>query len=252
MFKLFGKSKEVSSSKIDYSLLKCDMHSHLLPGIDDGSPDLATSLKLIKGMQELGFTKLITTPHIMWDIYKNTPEIISEKLALVQEAMKANGFTIELKAAAEYFLDEHTEQLMSKNEPLLTLNGKMVLVEFSLAFPSHSLKDILFQMQMQGYQPVIAHPERYIYLEKEKSFYDELKDIGCLFQLNLLSLGSHYGRTVNELSQYLLKKDYYDLVGTDLHHARHLEALQNPAIGNPVRKLIESGRIRNLELAAAN
>lgn len=247
MFKLFSKSK-TTPSRSDFSLLKTDMHSHLLPGIDDGSPDLATSLRLIKGMVDLGYTKLITTPHIMWDMYKNTPDKIREKLEMLRAAVKENGINVEIHAAAEYFLDEYVEQLLRKNEPLLPISGKMVLVEFSLAYPSHSLKDILFEMQMQGYLPVVAHPERYIYLEHARDFYDELKDIGCLFQLNLLSLGNHYGKSVHELAQYLMKKEYYDLVGTDLHHARHLESLSNPSLWIPLKKLLDTQRIKNSEL----
>jgi tyrosine-protein phosphatase YwqE len=245
MFKLFSKPK---SAKADYSQLTVDMHSHLLPGIDDGSPDIETSLQLIRSMMELGYTKFITTPHIMWDMYKNTSEIILEKLEIVRAAAKAEGLNVEINAAAEYFLDDYVAGLVKKNEPLLTVSGNMVLVEFSLAHPSMSLKDILFDMQMQGYQPVIAHPERYIYLEHNKEFYEELKDIGCLFQLNLLSLGGYYGKSVNELAQYLIKKGHYDLIGTDLHHARHLEALHNPAIATLLKKLIDSGKIRNKEL----
>lgn len=245
MFNLFSRSKKIVAEKADFSLLKTDMHSHLIPGIDDGSPDITTSLRLIRGMADLGYSKLITTPHIMWDMYKNTREGILEKLEVLRAAVKEQGWAIEIHAAAEYFLDEHVEQLVKKNEPLLTVSGNMVLTEFSLAFPSHSLKDILFDMQMQGYQPIIAHPERYIYLEHNKEFYDELKDIGCLFQLNLLSLGNHYGKSVHELANYLIKKGYYDFIGTDLHHVRHLEALKNHGFDTPLKKLLSSGKIRN-------
>jgi protein-tyrosine phosphatase len=248
MFNIFSKSRKTGHDRSDFSILKSDMHSHLLPGIDDGAPDMETSLALIKGMIELGYTKLITTPHIMWDMYRNTREGILEKLELLRAAVKEKGLNIEINAAAEYFLDEHVEQLVKKNEPLLTISGNMVLVEFSLAYPSHSLKDILFDMQMQGYQPVIAHPERYIYLDHNKGFYEELKDIGCLFQLNILSLGNHYGKAVQELANYLIKKRYYDLVGTDLHHARHLEGLHHASLSGPLKKLIDSGKIRNDQL----
>lgn len=224
------------------------MHSHLLPGIDDGAPDLETSLQLIRGMSAMGYSKLITTPHVMWDMYKNTREIILNKLELLRSAVQKEGLNIEIHAAAEYFLDDYVAGLLKNKEPLLTVSGKMVLVEFSLAQPSMSLKDILFEMQMQGYQPIIAHPERYIYMEGNKEFYDELKDIGCLFQLNLLSLTSHYGKSVSNLAQYLIKKDYYDLVGTDLHHIRHLEALSNNIISPMLEKLMKSGKIINPQL----
>jgi tyrosine-protein phosphatase YwqE len=245
MFKLFSKPKNV---KPDFGQFGVDMHSHLLPGIDDGSPDIATSLQLIRGMMNLGYKKFITTPHIMWDMYQNTPAIIREKLELVRAALKEEGLEVEIDAAAEYFLDDYVAGLVKNNEPLLTVSGKMVLTEFSMAYPSHSLKDILFDMQMQGYQPIIAHPERYIYLEKNKNFYEELKDIGCLFQLNILSLVGYYGKTVQELAQYLQKKGHYDLVGTDLHSFRHLDALQHPDLATHLQKLADSGNIKNLNL----
>ncbi len=224
------------------------MHSHLIPGIDDGSPDIKTSLQLIKGLADLGYTKLITTPHVMWDMYQNTPEKIIGGLSKVRQAVKEAGLNIEIEAAAEYFLDDYVAGLVKNNEPLLSFEGKKVLVEFSLAHPSLSLRDILFDMQMQGYQPVIAHPERYTYLTYSRDLYNDLKDIGCLFQLNLLSLTTYYGKSVNELAQYLIKKNYYDLVGTDLHNSRHLETLHNPALHTALQKLLDSGKILNPQL----
>lgn len=247
MFKLFSKSKPAPGLS-DLSLLKADMHSHLLPGIDDGSPDMETSLGLVKGMMDLGYTKLITTPHILWEMYPNTSEIILGKLAELRDAVKKKGWNVEINAAAEYFLDDHVEGLLKNNEPLLPISGNMILVEFSMAYPSHSLKDILFTMQMQNYQPVIAHPERYAYLENNKVFYDELKEIGCLFQLNLLSLTGHYGKSVQDLAHYITRKGYYDLVGTDLHHSRHLQALGSPALFGALQKLLDTGKIRNTDL----
>jgi len=209
---------------------------------------MKTSIELIKGMIDLGFSKLITTPHIMWDMYQNTREGILEGLELLKAEVKAQGIPVELHAASEYFLDDHVEKLLKMKEPLLTISENKVLVEFSLAHEPMSLKDILFELQMQGYQPVIAHPERYIYLDNNKAFYDDLKDIGCLFQLNLLSLGNHYGRSVHELAQYLIKKDYYNLVGTVLHHFRHLECLTSPALHSSLQKLLDSGKLLNSQL----
>lgn len=248
MFNIFSKSKKSGTGIADFPSLKADMHSHLLPGIDDGAPDLETSLRLIRGMSELGYTKLITTPHVMGDMYRNTSAVINEKLEVVREALQQNNINVELNAAAEYFLDDYLEQILRNNEPLLPISGNLVLVEFSLAYPSHSLKDILFTLQMQGYVPVIAHPERYIYLENSRDFYDELKDLGCHFQLNILSLTNHYGKSVHELANYLIKKGYYNLVGTDLHHSRHLEALHSPGLVSPLKKLIDSGQLKNAEL----
>jgi tyrosine-protein phosphatase YwqE len=242
MFKLFSKSKPPHA---DFSFLGADMHSHLLPGIDDGSPDFATSLELIRGMMALGYKKLITTPHVMGDMYRNNRDIILRKLDELRTHVKNAGMDVEINAAAEYFLDDYVVGLM-KSEPMLTISGNMVLVEFSMAHPSMSLKDILFDMQMQGYQPIIAHPERYSFAERNKEFYEELRDAGCLFQLNILSLGNGYGKSVTDLAHYLIKKNYYEFAGTDLHHARHLQSL--PAVAASLQKLDASIHFRNNQL----
>jgi len=224
------------------------MHSHLLPGIDDGSPNLETSIELIRKMMKLGFKKFVTTPHIMWEMYKNTPEIINEKLELLRLALKSEGIDAEIKAAAEYFLDDHVEKLLATKQKLLTVADNMVLVEFSLANQPFGVKEILFELVMQGYQPIIAHPERYIYFEQAKEFYDELKDAGCYFQLNLNSISGYYGKSAEKLAQYLLKKEYYSFVGSDLHHFRHIDALSNPVITPVLQKLVDSGKIMNSKL----
>jgi tyrosine-protein phosphatase YwqE len=245
MFKFFSRS---SSAAFDFSLLGTDMHSHILPGIDDGARDLDMSVELVKGMSGLGYKRLIGTPHVMWGIYSNTAEIIREKLQLLRQRLQQEQIQVSVEAAAEYFLDDHVAGLISTNTPLLKIGGNMVLVEFSLAHPTLDIKDTLFAMQMQGYQPVIAHPERYIYLERSREFYDELKDIGCLFQLNILSVAGGYGKSVQALAEYLIKRGYYDLAGTDLHHPKHIEALRSPALVAPLQKLVDSGKLRNRDI----
>src|SRR5215813_11473476 len=136
----FRRNKKATSAIADYSVLGTDIHSHLLPGIDDGSPDMETSLHLIQGLVSLGYKKLITTPHIMWDMYQNRHEDIRQKLSQLELAVKEAGIDVKIEAAAEYFLDDHVVDLLNKKEPLLTIGGKMVLVEFSLAHLSMGLK----------------------------------------------------------------------------------------------------------------
>ena len=245
---MFFLKKKNTDQKPDYGWLNADMHSHLLPGIDDGSPDLETSISLIRGMKELGFKKLITTPHILWDMYKNDKAVILEKLEEVRNKLKEEKIEIELEAAAEYFIDDHLAELLEKREPLLTFGNRMVLVEFSMASQPFEVKKVFFELQIQGYQPVLAHPERYIYLERNKAFYDELKDAGYLFQMNILSLRGYYGNAVMDLARYLVKKQYYNLVGTDLHHYGHLNALKDLSHSSPLQRLFDSGKILNPEL----
>lgn len=243
MFSIF-KSKPAPIPP-DLSWLHTDMHSHLVPAIDDGVDSVEGSLVLIRGLMALGYKKIITTPHILWEMYPNTPDNINGGWARVKESVAEEGLDIELHAAAEYFIDEHFVQELKNKTPLLTLKDKLVLVEISMVTAPFDLNEVIFEMQIQNYQPVIAHPERYIYLRNKKPFFDELRNSGCLFALNLLSLTGHYGASVQELAEYLLKKGYYDYAGTDMHNERHLDALQKLGASPSFARLQNSPLIKN-------
>src|SRR6187431_752408 len=243
--RLWGKKE---SHAFDFGLLKTDMHSHLLPGIDDGAPDLATSVEMINGLIHLGFKKLITTPHIMQDMYPNKRDDILERYEVLKQHLQTEGIQVELGVAAEYFLDDNFKKLLEDKEPLLTFGDSLVLVEFSMASEQYNFKELLFEMQMQSYQPVIAHPERYIYQERNKEFFEELKLAGYLFQLNILSLAGVYGKTVNELARYFIKHEYYDIAGTDLHNVHQVTHLQNSSIAHGLQELLDAGKLLNPEL----
>jgi protein-tyrosine phosphatase len=239
---LFFKKKNTTA---DFSSLYCDMHSHLIPGIDDGVPDIETSIKLITGLMNIGYKKIITTPHVMWDLYKNNNEIIRSGCEAVKNEIDNKKLPIDFYAAAEYFIDDHFDKLVDDDLPLLTLRENMVLVEFPFVQEPAELKKIIFKLQIKGYQPVIAHPERYLYFGANKNWYEELKNAGCVFQINLLSLIGFYGKAPQELSQYLIRKKFIDLLGTDLHNEQHLEILQNYPALDLVSKLVDSGLVQN-------
>lgn len=243
--RLWGKKE---SHAFDFGLLKTDMHSHLLPGIDDGAPDLATSVEMINGLTHLGFKKLITTPHIMQDMYPNKRDDILKRYEALKQHLETEGIEVELGVAAEYFLDDNLKKLLADKEPLLTFGNNLVLVEFSMASETYSFRELLFEMQMQDYQPVIAHPERYIYQERNKDFFEELKLAGYLFQLNILSLAGVYGKTVTELARYFIKHEYYDIAGTDLHNVHHFTHLQSSSIAHGLKELVDAGKLLNPEL----
>jgi len=243
--KLWGKK---DSGVFDYGLLGADMHSHLLPGIDDGSPDLETSVKLIEGLTELGFKKLITTPHIMQDMYPNKREDILQRCAILKSHLESKRMNVEIDVAAEYFLDDNLKKLLTNKEPLLTFGDKLILVEFSMASEPIDFKELLFEMQMQNYQPVIAHPERYVYHERNKEFFEELKSAGYFFQLNIMALAGAYGKSVNELAKYFIKHQYYELAGTDLHNPHQLTHLHNSSIAHGLKELLDSGKLLNSDL----
>jgi len=203
-----------------------DIHSHLLPGIDDGAKDINHSITLIKKMRSYGIKNFITTPHVLGDVYPNSSLVIKEKLAEVKSALlKQNITDVHISAAAEYMMDEQFSNRLA-NDDILTLKDNFILVEMSYFNAPFNLYEILFEIQLKGYKPVLAHPERYNFFHSNFEHYYKLKKAGCLFQLNLLSLTPQYGKNVQKICSKLLNENMYDFVGTDTHHGNHLELLK--------------------------
>jgi len=208
-----------------------DIHSHLLPGIDDGAPTIEDTISLITQLQEIGVKEFITTPHIINSVWNNTKESIALKHNETVSLLKNEnaGITIE-KAAAEYMLDSFFFDMIKKGAPLLTLKDNYVLVEMSYLNAPHQLYDMIFELQMAGYIPILAHPERYLFYYNHFQEYYKLKKAGCLFQLNLLSTVGYYGIGVVALTQKLLQNELYDFVGSDVHHENHIKAFGNKMV----------------------
>lgn len=233
MFNFFKKIPPLSS----FAFLGVDLHSHLLPGIDDGAPDIETSILLIKELQEMGFERLFTTPHIMADLYPNTPEIIKAKLAEVRQALATAGMDIRIDAAAEYLMDEAFGAKIKRGE-LLTLPGNRVLVEMSFISEPPYLGEYFFKLNTSGYKVVLAHPERYLFLRNQPQRYKDLKDQGVEMQMNLLSLTGYYGKPTRDNAIALLKEGLVDYLATDLHHDRHAHNLAIMLQDKKVGKLL--------------
>ena len=229
-------------------MLHADMHSHLLPCIDDGAPDVSTSVYLIRGMIELGYQKLITTPHIYPDLYPNNRDTILNAHKLLTEQLRQENIGIDIKPAAEYFIDEMFSARLEKGEELLTIKDNMVLIEISFVSPPRELNHVIFDMVTGGYQPIIAHPERYNYYHHQKDTYEQFKHQGCLLQVNMLSLLGYYGKQVQDTAIYLAKNGMIDFVGTDLHHGRHLAELQTPQMIEVVQDLLSNCTLLNSTL----
>jgi protein-tyrosine phosphatase len=227
MFNFF-KKKVADNVKVNQLPVSIDIHSHILPGIDDGAPDIETALQLIKGIQQLGIKKTVATPHIIADLYRNTPAIINTALHKLNEACAKASVDIEITAAAEYMLDDFFIKLLRGSQPLLTIYKNIILTEQSYATPTLNVNEIAFELISAGYRPIMAHPERYAFYHNNYDEYTHLKDMGFLLQVNLLSLTGYYGKPVARAAKYLFDNDLADLVGTDLHHQRHLQSLQHP------------------------
>lgn len=223
---MFGFFKRKSRKyAIDFSEIGVDIHSHLIPGVDDGAKDLEDSIALVKELQSLGFKKIITTPHVYQDYYPNTSDRLLAGLDTLRRGLKNADVNIEVECAAEYYMDEHFEELL-QNKELLTFGKNHVLVEMSFYAEANKLEEYLFQMQVNNYQPILAHPERYVYYSKNFERFKDLKERGCKLQLNLLSLTGHYGKPVKDLAIKILDEGLYDFVGTDTHNMGHIEKLK--------------------------
>lgn len=222
---LFGRRKKEILPPADLTLLGTDVHSHFIPGIDDGAKTMEDSLNMLRTMQEFGYKKVITTPHIMSDFYRNTPEIILSGLDKLREAAHKENIHLTIEAAAEYYLDIELEDKIRKKE-LLTFGNNYVLFEMPFVSEPKNLSRAIFEMQMAGYKPVLAHVERYLFWHREPEKAQTLFDKGVILQLNLNSLSGHYSPQVQKSAEQLLDSEIIGLLGTDCHNMGHLELLK--------------------------
>ena len=243
----FFKSKPVLKDLIPDNHI--DIHSHLLPGIDDGARTFEDTLRLTKALQGFGVSQFITTPHIIQYVWDNThDQILSKKETTVAELEK-NKITIPFIAAAEYLMDDQFVRLFQSGE-LLTLKDNYVLVEMSYINAPIQLYSILFDLQVAGYIPVLAHPERYLFYHNNFREYEKLKRAGCLFQLNLLSVVGYYGAEITKIAEQLLSKGMYTYVGSDVHHDNHIASFeQKVKIKDltPLKEVIANNQFFKLE-----
>jgi protein-tyrosine phosphatase len=240
MFKsLFSSFRKKEDPLPDYSMIGTDMHSHLIPGIDDGAKTIDDSLALIKELYALGFRKLITTPHVMSDYFRNTPDTILNGLAEVRNAIEREKIQVQIEAAAEYYIDDGFVSKMEK-EKLLTFGDNYLLFEVSYINCPDNIDDIIFRMQILGYKPVLAHPERYPFWYNNFSRYSTFKDQGVLLQVNTNSLSGYYGLDAKRIAEKMVDNNLVDMIGTDCHHMRHVEGLKRGLKDKYIKKLSET------------
>jgi protein-tyrosine phosphatase len=225
---LFSKKKasDVFPNYPPFEAIEIDIHSHLIPGIDDGSPDVYTSVDMIKEMRNLGFKKIVTTPHIS-ELYPNTSDSILDGLIQLKRELKNQRIDMEVSVAAEYMINDVFEEMIQANTPLLTLPQNHILVEMPHFSEPVNLFKVLSLLTAKGYTPVLAHPERYRHYNGNILQYERLKNYGCRFQVNILSLVGYYGQTVCDCAWVLLNNRMVEFVGSDVHHHRHLAAFNN-------------------------
>ena len=245
MLKWFSKTKEKELPPLDFSILRTDIHSHLIPGIDDGSPDMGTTINLIREMQKLGFSKVITSPHVISDLYKNSSEIILKGLATVRAELQRQNINMEIDAVAEYYIDYDFEKKIGK-EKFLTFGANYLLVELSFVEAPRNLFEIIFKLQLEGYKVVLAHPERYNYLQMKD--YEDLVNRGVMLQINWLALIGYYSKSIKNKTEDLIAKNMVSFIGTDCHNMHHADLYNRCQTKNAWHDLCNSGTLLNSTL----
>ncbi|WP_345949957.1 MULTISPECIES: CpsB/CapC family capsule biosynthesis tyrosine phosphatase [unclassified Mucilaginibacter] len=245
MFGLFSRSKKQPQETFDYSFVSVDMHSHILPGIDDGAQTVEDSVLLIREMMSVGIKKIIATPHIMADYYKNNATTINDALNRLNDHLQTEGIEIPIQAAAEHYFDEFFVKLIDNNE-LMLINNQFVLFELAFTSKPPNLIHTVQRITDKGLTPILAHPERYPYLTLSE--VESLRSWGCRIQTNTIALTGYYGKEVKKSAEALVDEGFIDYISSDMHHPRHALALKNTLKMPYLQKLKDGGKLLNLEL----
>jgi len=246
MFNFFKKDTSKSTPALTYESIMVDMHSHVLPGIDDGAQNVEESIGLVKRMIDLGIKKIIATPHIMADFYRNTPETINGALEILRAELKKQEIDIEVQAAAEHYFDETLEKRVDERK-MMTMGDNYVLFEYSFVSPPPNAFSVIQKMIEWGeYKPILAHPERYPYMTIEA--ISNLRSWGCNMQVNTISLTGYYGKDVKKKAEEMIDNELVDFISSDMHHLRHADALRDALNSNHLRKLLTDYPLKNIML----
>lgn len=224
-------------------VLITDMHSHLLPGLDDGVKTLDDAEAIVRVFKQLGYRKLITTPHVMQDHYRNTTEGILAKLDLLRNHLKERNIDMEVAAAAEYYLDEYFVRSLETGTALLTFGENYLLFETNFISEPLTLNEFIFAATTRGYRPVLAHPERYLYLQDNIARIEDLANRGVLFQVNLGSLAGFYNRGIQTMASRLVDMGMVHFLGSDCHNLQHVEGIAKASKSRYFEKALNLGLI---------
>lgn len=245
--KIFSKKEKLLEPISLGDHLKVDLHSHFIPGIDDGSPDMEATLEMLRGMEEHGYKKVITTPHVMSDYYRNSSDTIRRGRDDIREALARTDIKLEIDCAAEYNLDSEFHPKV-KSKDLLTFGDNYVLFELPFISAPPNIKEVVFDLQIAGFKPVLAHPERYAFWHLNFEEYESLVDRGVLLQLNINSLTGHYSPQVRKIAKQLLEKKLISFLGSDCHHMGHINLMHQASKQEVVHQILNQDEFLNSSL----
>jgi len=229
---------------------KTDIHCHILPGVDDGARDIASSLAMLKALSDKGVESIVLTPHVSSGLYPNKTQMLKLEFERLKAAMDADlKGKIRLHLAAEYMIDEDLEDI----KDLLCYPDKSILVEMSYSNKSVNLLETIFRLVQDGYEPILAHPERYEFYfgGREPNNVAELEkliDMGCRFQMNIMSLTGAYGPSSMNNLLYLLEHGWYSFIATDIHSLHQLDLFTGFKIKEHHLEMIQQLAANNAKL----
>ena len=223
-----------------------DVHCHVIPGVDHGSPDVSMSLELLERMSSWGIRRIVGTPHVTESVFVNDSGTLSPAAAMLRKAVARKEIPVAIAQSAEYRIDELFKEQVEEGR-LCPFPGKFLLVENSFMQEPWELDSILFDLKVKGFKPILAHPERYLYYHSRPERYRDLHNAGTLFQVNLLSLAGYHGKAEKRMAERLIADDMVDFIGTDLHHHRHADSIEEYLASKEYRKYSEilSNRVLN-------
>ncbi|GAB3906784.1 capsular polysaccharide biosynthesis protein [Larkinella knui] len=242
------RTPQPESSAVNTGLC-VDVHAQLLPGNQDGTDSVEHSISLLRELAALGFRKVITTLHIMDGFYQNTTDSIFAAASLLKYELQKLKINIEVEVAAEYFVDINLLRILYSKSELLTFGQgttqRYMLFDTSLVKRPYELDKVITALQQRNLVPVMAHPEQYIYLQKNPESLRELHYQGVKFQLNLLSLSGQPSREARSLAEWMIDQRLVSFVGTDIYHETQLPAIKQARKLPYYQKVIESGLLNN-------
>ncbi len=240
---MFSFFKSKKSPQVEMDRISTDMHSHILPGIDDGAGDVDQSIEIIKGLRELGYSDFFFTPHVLGDYYPNTDSTIEKSYDKLNYHMELKHIDNKVGAVAEYFYDNRLVDLMEENSIRTFGLTKFFLFELSFRQKPQLLKEFIYNVQMKGYKPILAHPERYTFTTIE--MLEDLKNRGVHLQLDLMSLTNNYGKDVKKMADKIVKLKMFDFVGTDIHRIDQKPIIEEALCTKSCHILVNENPLKN-------
>jgi protein-tyrosine phosphatase len=241
MLSFFNKKEEENL----FEQLKVDIHSHLLPKLDDGVKTYEESLIILEKMKKQGYQKVVTTPHVMMGNYPNTSEQILEGLQALKARIRINKLDIEVEAAAEYHIDDSFIKRIEAGDSFLTFGEGYILIETSFFNEPIYLRDVIFRLKANELKPILAHPERYVYFQNNLKLLKEIANMNIFFQLNMNSLVGIYDKPAQKLAEWMIDNNMVNFLGTDCHMLKHIEHFDALSQNKYFKKAVKSGLLNN-------